>query len=428
MQFGVTSALLAQLQPEPRFCAPGLRGGVEALDGTLVYVAATDPSRVRGAIGAAEAQALRALLREAREALRPVVLLLDSAGARVDEGLPALGAFRLMFREALRSRLAGVPMLAVLGRSCFGGASMLACVCSRRVFAPDSRLGASGPAVVEAFEGRERFDSSDRDRVAGLFGAQARRPLLPDDEFADGSIQVQRIRAWLETIRDGAEWDACAEHTRLEKRLDAAGMLYDSPPAPQAMRDAVALLLPSGYAPRFSGGVFWSEPPAGSGKAVFAGCISGAAVTARDCWVLADRLRSLADTHRGSPLILVLDAESHAASLADEQVLLSSFLVHLSLVIAQLGQSGHRTTLWLPGMASGAAYVAFAAPVEDVAVLASARVDILPAAAQQRIIRQTLPRAPDVRALIAAQVADDVLDGRLAGYARRLRETGSELP
>jgi hypothetical protein len=198
-------------------------------------------------------------------------------------------------------------------------------------------------------------------------------------------------------------------------------MLSDPAPAPQAMRDAVALLLPGGYVPTFSGSAFWSEPQPGSGKAVFAGCICGTALGARDCWVLADRLRTLPDTHRASPLILVLDAEGHAASLPDEQVLLSSYLAHLSLIIAQLAQSGHRTTLWLPGAASGAAYVAFAAPAERVEVLASARVDILPAAAQQRIIRQTLPPAPDAQALIAAQVADDLLDGRPDEYARRSR-------
>jgi hypothetical protein len=45
-------------------------------------------------------------------------------------------------------------------------------------------------------------------------------------------------------------------------------------------------------------------------------------------------------------------------------------------------------------------------------------VDILPAAAQQKIIGQTVAPAPDTQSLIAAHVADDILDGRLAGYAQ----------
>lgn len=412
------SGVLENLRPEPRFCAAGVQGGTGMLAGAPVFVAATDPSRARGAIGVAEAQALGGLLRQAREVRRPVVLLLDSAGARVDEGLPALGAFRRLFREALHTRLASVPMLAVLGRSCYGGASMLACVCSRRMFGQDTRLGTSGPALIEAFEGRERFDATDRARVAELFGAQARQRLLADDEFADGPAQVERIGAWLRANPGTAVWAAAPEHATLRRRLEAAGMLSEPATSSQAMRGAAALLFPSGYRPSFSGSVFWSEPVPGSREAVFAGCVSGETLTARDCWVLADRLPTLSDTHPGSPLVLVLDAASHAASLADEQVLLASFLVHLSLVVAQLAQSDHRAVLWLPGAASGAAYVAFAAPVERVAVLASAQVDILPAAAQQKIIGQTAAAAPDAQALLAAEVADDILDGRLAGYAQ----------
>jgi hypothetical protein len=286
------------------------------------------------------------------------------------------------------------------------------------MFAPDSRLGTSGPGVVEAFEGRERFDSTDRDRVAGVFGSRARLRLLEDDEVGDEQVRGERIAAWLSAHAGIVTWDGALEHATLERRLRAAGMLGEPPPTSRVMRSAVAVLLPDSYLPSFSGGVFWSEPAPGFGKAVFAGCLSGETLTARDCWVLADRLRTVPDTHPASPLVLVLDAQSHAASLADEHVLLSSFLVHLSLVIAQLGQSGHRTVLWLPGAASGAAYVSFAAPVERVAVLASARVDILPAAAQQKIIGQTVAPAPDTQSLIAAHVADDILDGRLAGYAQ----------
>jgi hypothetical protein len=122
--------------------------------------------------------------------------------------------------------------------------------------------------------------------------------------------------------------------------------------------------------------------------------------------------------HPGSPIVLVLDAQAHAATVADESVLLSEYLVHVSMVIAQLARSGHRTTLWLPGAASGAAYVAFASPADRVSVLPSARVSILPALAQQRIIGQALGPAMGVQSVLAAGVADAVLDNRLDAYAR----------
>lgn len=417
--------LLDQLEVQSRFCAPGLLGGEARLDAHRVYLAATDPARARGAIGVAEAQALSALLVAARHARYPVVLLLDSAGARVDEGLPALGAFRRLFREALLTRLAGVPMLALLGRSCFGGASMLACVCTRRAFRADSRLGASGPAVVEAHEGTARFDSRDQARVTTLFGASARRALLPGDLFdVDSEHWAGVVTQWLGTISHSGSWDPPATHAALEDRLHRNGLLRADAPADPAMRDRAALLLPPGYDPVLQGTVFSAAPGPARGKAVFAGCLSGRTVTALDCWRLSDRLLTLGVEHPGCPVVLVLDAEAHAATLADESVLLSEYLVHLSMVIADLARSGHRVAVWLPGAASGAAYVAFASPADRVSVSPSARVSILPAVAQQRIIGQVLEQPLDVQTVLAAGVADAVLDSRLDAYARATLRPG----
>jgi hypothetical protein len=336
----------------------------------------------------------------------------------VDEGLAALGAFRQLFREALLTRLAGVPMLALLGRSCFGGASMLACVCTRRVFRSDSRLGASGPAVIEAREGRARFDATDPAQVTGLFGAQARRALLTDDLFDVDSDQWPSVVGhWLDTAAYAPAWDPHPAHAALELRLDRCGLLRIDEAADPALRDRVALLMPPGYVPVLEGPVFTAAPGPECGKAVFAGCVSARTVSARDCWRLSERLIRLGSVHPGSPIVLVLDAEAHAPTIADESALLSEYLVHLSLTIAHLARSGHRTALWLPGAASGAAYVAFASPAHRVSALASARVSILPAAAQQRIIGEVAP-ASDVQAVIAAGVADAVLDRRLDTYAR----------
>ncbi len=139
---------------EPGAAAGALVLGRGKVDGRGVYIVATAPAVARGAIGVAECRGLSLLLASARAAGAPIVLLLDSSGARVDEGLPALGAFRMLLREALLTRLASSPMLAVVGRACFGGASLLACVCGRRYYLAGARLAASGPAVIQGSDGR----------------------------------------------------------------------------------------------------------------------------------------------------------------------------------------------------------------------------------------------------------------------------------
>jgi hypothetical protein len=355
------------------------------------------------------------MLRQARADPAPILLLLDSSGARVDEGLAALGAFRRLFREALLTRLAGVPMIALLGNACFGGASMLACLCSRRVYTAHTLLAASGPGVIEAISGKPQLDAGDPKSVEALMGGAARTRSDPTDLLIGGAPDQLRevVRACLrENDSRLGSWNPDVAHVVLGMRLRQAGML-DEPPAARALAAKLNEILPKGYAPVVDADIFSALPPPGSGKAAFMGALTGAPVGAATCWRLADRLLALRERHAGSPVVLMLDAQGHAPTVADERVLLSAYLVHLSLVIATLAGAGRRLVLWIPGAASGASYVAFAAAVEQVSVLPAARVEILPAAAVRQILGAEPTRAVGIAALIEAGVADGLLDTRL---------------
>ena len=106
--------------------AGNLTLGKGQLDGRPLRIALVENRIASGSIGKAEVAKLVPLFAIAAREKSPLVLYLDSAGARVSEGLEALGAFRRLFREALAARVAGAPLAVVLGRNCFGGASMLA--------------------------------------------------------------------------------------------------------------------------------------------------------------------------------------------------------------------------------------------------------------------------------------------------------------
>lgn len=416
----------SELNPEQRVAVlldgsvmqPRTAGAVLTASGVLrdrrVYVAATDPAIARGAIGVAEAAALTGLLRSAREHAAPVLLVLDSAGARVDEGLPALGAFRRLFREALQAKLARIPLVALLGPICFGGASLLACLCDRRVYLPQTRIATSGPVVIEGASGKDRLDASDRTAVQALMGAQARARLHPDDVIADDTAVAMREAAArsVESVRPALA--LAAEHVGLRERLTDAGMLR--PPAAETQTARLERVLPAGYVPTIAGSAFLAQPAERSGKAVFLGAV-GAPVSAAACWQLADWVLALADTHPGSPLVLILDAEAHAATVEDERVLLSDYLVHFSLCVAALAKGAPRTVLWLPGAASGASYVAFAAPVDHVSALPSARIAILPPAAVRQILGDDVTTGASAQDWIETGVADALLDNRLQRFA-----------
>lgn len=382
------------------------------IGGRPVVLAANDPSRQRGAIGIEEGRALAALFAHARAARLPAVLVLDSSGARVDEDLPALGAFRILFREALHARLAGVRMFALLGSACFGGASLLASLCARRSYLPTTLLAASGPRVIASAQGSARFDAHDPAAVRALLGSAARRAWHAGDGERADTLDAARaaVRDWLD--QEDAPLDLPAMHAALQRRLPACAAPAADAGEPAAASPLLASLLPRGYAPVFAGRLVEARADAGSGKPVFVGAVGGAPLDAGDSMRLAALLLRLQQADPAVPLVLLLDADAHAASVADESVLLSDYLVHLSLIIAERARAGHRVALWILGRASGASYVAFAAAAHSVSAAPDAGIEILPPAARASIVGTRGARATGTAAWLEAGVADALLEQR----------------
>jgi acetyl-CoA carboxylase beta subunit len=399
--------------------------GTGQLGGEPVWIAATDALRARGALGLAEVDALCALFQRAQREPHPLLLLLDSAGAKVDEGLVGLGAFRRLFRELLLTRAAGIPMLALLGKSCFGGASMLACLCNARVYSSETLLAVSGPAVIEALGGKAELDASDRNRVRALMGGEARTRMGGEELLCADRMDAFRAIAndWLRSghpILLGP--DTTERHHRLGQRLGAAALHPDD--GSQDQKQGFEQLIPASRTSTSLGAVSLALAPPGSGEPAFLGVVTGSTVGASACWTLADELLSLRRSHPGSPVVLVLDACGHASTLRDEALMLSAYLTHLSIVVAELVAGGQGVTMWIIGAAAGAVYVAFAAPSERVLAFHTARISILPEAAVRQIVGSRIEEASDPGALIRAGVIDALLErnsaigGPIAGARR----------
>jgi hypothetical protein len=266
--------------------------GAARLGGEPVWIAATDPLRARGALGRAEADALCMLFQAVRREPHPLLLLLDSAGAKVDEGLAGLGAFRRLFHELLLTRTAGVPMLALLGKSCFGGASMLACLCSARVYSSETLLAVSGPAVIEALGGKAELDASDRNQVRMLMGGEARTRLRGEELLcadrmgAFGAVAIDWLRSGHPILLGS---DTTERHHRLRQRLEAA-VSHADVSSQDRTQQGFEQLIPASYASTSRGAVSMALPPHGSGDPAYLGVVTGTVVGAQACWTLADEL------------------------------------------------------------------------------------------------------------------------------------------
>ena len=103
----------------------GAVSGCGTMDGRLAYCFAQDYTNHGGAMCVAQAQKLLKLLRKAQLTGAPVLLLLDSAGAYLQEGALALSAYSRVYSQL--ARLSGVcPILTAVLGPCRGSAAVFA--------------------------------------------------------------------------------------------------------------------------------------------------------------------------------------------------------------------------------------------------------------------------------------------------------------
>ncbi len=104
----------------------GLVAGAGTVGGRAVFAFAQDASFAGGSLGAAQADSIVRLMRMAGAANAPIVAFVESAGARIDEGIAALAGYGQIFREQVqlseavagtrRRRLASAPRPVLLVR------------------------------------------------------------------------------------------------------------------------------------------------------------------------------------------------------------------------------------------------------------------------------------------------------------------------
>ncbi len=403
-------ALAAELELQPAGDSAGnvtiARGSFE---GRAVRVALVQNRTASGSIGVVEAERLGAIFRVVAVERSPLVLFLDSAGAKVSEGLAALGGFRRLFHAGLEAALCGAPIAAVLGRNCFGGASMLAHLADRRLFGPTTRLGMSGPAVLAAAAGTDPLDEMFRAMAEAAMSPASRAKASEANQMWHAGSD---LAAWLrEALVPPGE---AARAFRL--RHEALALRFGQPLAP-AMGEPVRRrdldrIYPAGYEARESDGLLQGSGRRGEGEEAFIGLVGGKPLATDRAWRFAEAAWRAPE---GAPTLRVfLDCASHATRLEEERIVLTEYVVDMSLALAVAAAHGTEVELTVLGKAGGGVYVALAAPARRVTSVHGADIQVLPGAAVAAILgssREALPSFDDYR---AAGVADEELKLGLA--------------
>lgn len=214
----------------------GVAVGAGEIDGRPVVVYAEDPKALGGSLGAAHAQSICRALDIAERAQVPVVGLVSSAGARLQEGLAALAGYGEIFHRIVQ--LSGVvPQLSVVCGPSAGGGAYAPALTDLVIMTREAAMFLTGPGVVREVMG-EDVDA------AGLGGPRVHSGngvchLVGDDE-AHAVQLARRALSYLPSVAGGPlpkrpySWDACdpgrhvpAEHRKVYDVRDVIADIVD---------------------------------------------------------------------------------------------------------------------------------------------------------------------------------------------------------
>jgi len=125
------------------------------IDGRSVFCFAQDPSFAGGSLGQAHADTVVKVHQLAGRARVPVIGFIESAGARMQEGLEALGGYGRIFREHVR--LSGrVPQISIVCGPSAGGGSYAPALTDFVIMAgANASMFLTGPGVVAKVTGED---------------------------------------------------------------------------------------------------------------------------------------------------------------------------------------------------------------------------------------------------------------------------------
>lgn len=338
--------------------------------GRRVLIAATDPHSEKGTLGVAECADLRSAVHLARGECLPLLLLIDSAGARLSDGLPIQGALRRLMTELLDACLDGMPILALLGRYAFGGASMVAFTASRRYYAPSTLLAMSGPRVIQVASG------ADLHTVTHAVGGLARTRAGGSERLIEDSLDsyARAAREWVREIGAGGTPAVSLE----KERVLLAGRI-----AKQRIAPVCTIGVDRADARLF--------------------CQGGTLVGAVDALQLA----ALIDDIPGD-LRLSLECAGHSTRLDDEQQLITQYLVHLAKTLRRRVRAGNSVRLEIAGEISGGIYIAAAGAASSVTIERGGSVRTLPQVALDNILSQPASASDEFARYAEYGVADTI--------------------
>lgn len=306
----------------------GVITGFGSVDGRPVYVFAQDYTVLKGALGLSHARKIVDVIDRAAKSGVPVIGMLDSDGAKVQEGAAALSGYAMIMKKL--SEVSGIiPTISMVLGNAVGCGSYIPALCDFMVIV--DKIGAlltHGPQVLSATEGIDKG-------AAELGGAQIHGEQTGLADFVcsteeEAFAAVKKLLTYLPSNNlDEAPFEMCNDDLN-RPLLDMNGESYD-------MRTLLAEVADNGQ---------FFETKAGFAKNMITGFaqLNGTSVgfvanvpgehLDPDALKKAARFISLLDAY-SIPAISFIDNEGTAVDLKEEQAGLVSAVAKLTFAYAE---------------------------------------------------------------------------------------------
>jgi propionyl-CoA carboxylase beta chain len=222
----------------------GVVTGYGTVNGRTVFVYAKDMSVYQGTLAEAHARKIHKIQDLALKSRAPLIGLLDSQGARIQESAAALAGYGEQYRRAIAAS-GVIPQISLVLGPC-PGAEAIAASISDFVFMVEGsgHLFVSGPEVAEAVAN----ETVTPEELGGA-AVHAEHSSIADETYGnevDAILQARRLVDFLPSHNEaGAEgWTSFDDDERVEPSLDT--LFPDDPNAPYDAKELIAKVADEG--------------------------------------------------------------------------------------------------------------------------------------------------------------------------------------
>ncbi|MBI1292797.1 acyl-CoA carboxylase subunit beta [bacterium] len=174
--------------------ADGVATGAGHIDGRPVHLASQDFTSVGGAVGEVHADKIVEMMKLSLKTGTPFIFINDSGGARIQEGIDALGAYgRIFFHNTLLSGV--VPQLSIICGPCAGGAAYSPALTDFIIQTRQAQMFITGPAVIKQVTG-EDVSAEDLGGPGNQMTRSGNIHFIANDD-AEAMVTARRLLSYL---------------------------------------------------------------------------------------------------------------------------------------------------------------------------------------------------------------------------------------